>query len=174
MKEIYFRIIAKAKEIFIKKSEQYGASWKYFRTIGLTDQIFIKARRIRKIEETGTHQIEENVEMELLGIVNYAVIGLILSDIRFDINVPLDNLSELYDLHVHSAFELMQKKNSDYDDAWKKMSTHSYTDIILVRCERLKNICKKTPDDYQRIKDQFTDILNYSVFYLIRLQDDNS
>ncbi len=171
MKEIYFRIIDEAKGVFLKKLEQYGTSWKYFRPVGLADQIFIKASRIRKIEETGTREIEENIEAELLGIINYAVVGLILSEIKFDVKVPLANVPELYDKYVKEAFELMQKKNTDYDDAWKRMSVQSYTDIILVRCERLKNICEKTPDDYQRIKDQFTDILNYSVFYQIRLRE---
>ena len=161
---MYYSVIKDAKKIFMAKLEDYGTSWKFFRPIGLTDQIFIKASRIQKIEETHNASIDEPIEIELKGIINYGIIALIL--LEQNENISEKNVSELYDNIVDKVFNLMLLKNSDYDNAWQSMDKRSFTDIILVRCARLKKLIMK--NDLGKIKDQFIDIVNYAVFYLIK------
>ena len=167
---MYYSIVEEAKSIFADKLKDYGTSWKFYRHISLTDQIFIKASRIRKIEETEETKINEPIEIELKGIINYGVIAIML--LEYD-KFPEDEILEYYQNIIDNVYNLMVMKNTDYDNAWTVMETKSFTDIILVRCARLKKLLANKDPEKDKIKDQFIDIINYAVFYLIKLQFPN-
>ncbi len=164
----YRSIQKQAHEIFKKKLQQYGVSWKHFRPITIVDQVFIKANRIRTIEETQKQHTPETIEEDLIGIVNYCLIALILLDNASikDETQALDH----YEQQWQQTLDLMQQKNTDYGDAWRQMHVFSFTDIILSRLERLKKLLNNHADK-ATIKDQWRDILNYAMFYLIRLKE---
>src|SRR5258706_7057069 len=129
-----------SKEIFIKKTKDYGTSWRVYRTISVVDQIYIKAKRIRTIQEKGEQKISDDVLSEFKGILNYAVIGLIQLDIN-DAEIedlPVDLVSKLYDEKIMISKKLMQDKNHDYGEAWMEMSQESFVDMILARVLRIK------------------------------------
>ena len=167
--------IKKCKDIFTKKMHDYGSAWRILRTSSITDQIFIKAQRIRSIEDKGMQKVEENIQSEYIGIVNYAIIGLIqltLSE-KDEMELPLEKATQLYDHFVKMAKNLMEDKNHDYSEAWRDMRISSLTDLILMKLMRTKQIedNKGISLISEGIDANYLDILNYSVFALIRLDE---
>lgn len=170
---------ASCKDIFIKKMSDYGNAWRVLRVSSLTDQVFIKAQRIRTIEETGEQLVEDGIASEFMGIVNYAVIALIQLELGSHVeqNVPAINPDVVlahFDKHIAEARQLMVNKNHDYGEAWRKMRTSSFTDLILMKLQRVRQI----EDNEGRtlisegIAASFYDIINYAIFALIKLSEE--
>ncbi|MFC4666309.1 DUF1599 domain-containing protein [Falsiporphyromonas endometrii] len=167
-------IIGKCRELFVKKLHDYGPSWRIMRPESLTDQIYIKANRIRSIQTQGVHKVNEGIEPEFIGIVNYGIIALIQMDLGAeDSQVTMSNEEaiDLYDKKANEALNLMLVKNHDYGEAWRQMRVSSFTDIILTKIFRTKQI-----EDLQGntlvsegIDANYLDMINYSVFALIAL-----
>ncbi len=167
----YTTVVKSCREIFIKKTKDYGTSWRVYRTISIADQIYIKAKRIRNIQETGIQKIDDDVAGEFSGILNYAIIGLIQLDIHDDEieDIPLDEATNLYDKKVAMAKKLMQDKNHDYDEAWRDMSQQSFVDLILAKVLRIKQIVQNEGKTLisEGINANYFDIINYAAFALI-------
>lgn len=167
--------IAKCKEVFINKMKDYGSSWRILRTSSLTDQIYIKANRIRSIEQKGVQKIEEGIRPEFIGIVNYSVIALIQLELgsENELEMPAEEAVRLYDKHLYSARDLMENKNHDYDEAWRNMRVSSYTDIILMKLMRIKQIEDKEGETLvsEGVDANYRDIINYALFALIKLEE---
>ena len=167
----YDDAVKECREIFFKKTKDYGTSWRVYRTISIADQIYIKAKRIRNIQEKGMQKIEDDVRGEFKGILNYAVIGLIQLDIHDDEieELPLHETLKLYDEKILSAKKLMQNKNHDYGEAWRDMSQQSFVDLILAKILRIKQIIQNEGKTLvsEGIESNFYDILNYAAFALI-------
>jgi hypothetical protein len=167
--------ITLCKEVFINKMKDYGSSWRILRTPSLTDQIYIKANRIRSIEQKGLHKVDEGIRPEFIGIVNYSVIALIQLELGLDGNHDLDPkvALDLYDKHLQSARDLMEDKNHDYDEAWRNMRVSSYTDIILMKLKRIKQIEDKQGETLvsEGVDANYRDIINYALFALIKLDE---
>jgi hypothetical protein len=167
----YDSAIKNCKEIFIKKTKDYGTSWRVYRTISVVDQIYIKAKRIRNIQEKKLQKVDDDLLSEFKGIVNYGVIGLIQLDLQNDEteNVPVDIVSKLYDEKIAVSKQLMQDKNHDYGEAWREMSQESFADMILAKVLRIKQILSNQGKTLisEGIDANFYDIINYAVFALI-------
>ncbi len=162
------------RDLFAKKLHDYGASWRILRPSSLTDQLFIKARRIRDLETTGKAMIDEGIRPEFIGLVNYGIIGLIqlahTSVLAPDMEAA--EALDLYDDIAKEAFELMIRKNHDYGEAWREMRVSSYTDFILTKIARIKqleDIAGKALAS-EGVDSNLLDIINYSVFGAIRLR----
>ena len=179
----YASAVNKSKDIFLKKMEDYGTAWRILRTSSITDQIFIKAQRIRSIEQKGVQRIEEGVEPEFIGIVNYSVIALIQLEIGELIldngdpeipSLPKDQVEEMYNNFTNSAHGLMADKNHDYDEAWRDMRVSSLTDLILMKLLRVKQIEDNKGKTLisEGIDANYFDMLNYAVFALIHINSD--
>ena len=170
----FLEAIHRCKSLFEAKYHDYGASWRILRPSSLTDQIFIKASRIRNIEEKKTNVVGEPIDNEFVGIINYAIMALIqLRHGEKTIAEDLTTLSAYYDQESNAAKDLLFKKNSDYGEAWRSMRVSSYTDLILMKLLRIKqmednNGARKVSEG---LDANFLDILNYSVFALIRFQE---
>ncbi len=169
---------AVCREIFAKKLTDYGAAWRIMRPASLTDQIFIKANRIRSIEIKGKSMVDEDIRSELIGIVNYAVIGLIQLELGFseqDDLTPADALT-LYNRHIETAKKLMLAKNHDYDEAWRMMRRESYTDLILMKIYRTKQIEKNEGKTLisEGIDANYLDMINYAMFGLIKIAEEEA
>src|ERR1700679_2565564 len=134
--------VKSAKDIFMKKMYDYGTAWRILRTSSITDQVFIKAQRIRSIEEKGTQKVEEDVSSDFIGIFNYAIIGLSQISLKDDarVEIPAKEIETLFDKHAKQARTLMQDKNHDYGEAWREMRVSSLTDLILMKLLRIKQI----------------------------------
>jgi hypothetical protein len=167
--------VKSSKDIFVKKMHDYGTAWRILRTSSITDQIFIKANRIRSIEEKGTQKVEEDISSDFIGIVNYAVIGLIQIELKDDprTEIPPNEIEALFDKHTREARNLMQDKNHDYGEAWREMRISSLTDLILMKLLRIKQI-----EDHkgktlisEGIDANYYDLMNYAIFALIRLTE---
>jgi heme oxygenase len=171
----YDGITAACKDVFIKKTADYGTSWRVYRTISVVDQIYIKAKRIRTIQELGTQKIEDDVRSELKGIVNYAVIGLIQLTLQADetTELPVDKVDTYYNEKINRAKSLMQDKNHDYGEAWREMSQESFVDLILAKLLRIKQIIANAGKTLvsEGIDANYYDILNYAVFGMILLEE---
>lgn len=162
-------------EIFSKKAVDYGTAWRILRTSSLTDQIYIKAQRIRSIEEKGVSKVNEGVVPEFIGIVNYSVMALIQLEIGVASTtsalMPAEEAINLFKKYLQNAKNLLLNKNHDYDDAWRKMRISSLTDIILMKLLRVKQI--EDHDGNTLISEgldaNYYDIINYATFALIRL-----
>jgi len=167
----YDQVISSCKEIYLKKAKDYGTSWRVLRTISIVDQVFIKAKRIRTIQENKTQRVSDDISSEFKGILNYAIIGLIQLDLKSeeaeDLSVSKAEL--LYDEKVAIAKKLMQDKNHDYGEAWREMSQESFVDLILVKLLRIKQILMNDGKTIisEGIDANYYDIINYSVFALI-------
>ena len=166
--------MAECRALFQKKLHDYGAAWRIMRPQSVTDQIYIKANRIRSIETKCEHLIDEGIRPELVAIVNYAIIGLI--QLHKGAAEVADTMSETeamdeYDRYAHQCLELMLKKNHDYDEAWRQMRTSSYTDLILMKIYRTKQIETLSGATLvsEGIDANYMDMLNYAVFGLIKL-----
>ena len=168
-------VIAMCRALYVKKLQDYGASWRIMRPESLTDQIFIKAKRIRSIETKGVSLIDEGIKSELIGIVNYGVIALIQLEYGFSDTVDKDADWAIreYDKYSQAALDLMKKKNHDYDEAWRGMRTTSYTDLILTKINRTKEIESHEGKTVvsEGIDANYMDMINYAVFGLIKIQE---
>ena len=167
----YDNAVRKCREIFLRKTKDYGTSWRVYRTISIADQIYIKAKRIRNIQEKGVQKIDDDITGEFKGILNYAVIGLIQLDIHDDEveDLPLEEVIQMYDEKISKAKKLMEDKNHDYGEAWRNMSQESFVDIILAKILRIKQIVQNEGKTLvsEGIDANYYDILNYAVFALI-------
>lgn len=157
--------------MYERKMKDYGTSWRVMRPQSLTDQIYIKAARIRSIEDKGESKINEGIEPEFVGIVNYCVMALIQLQLGSGDNLPPDEALSLYDHWLNEATALMENKNHDYNEAWRNMRVSSFTDIILQKIRRTKEI-----EDHQGktevsegVDANYMDMINYSIFALIKL-----
>jgi len=168
-------VILVCKDVFVKKMYDYGVAWRILRLPSITDQIYIKAQRIRSIEEKGTHKINEGIQSEFIGIVNYAVMALIQLALPpasiENSDMPYDEVVTLYDRYVQEAKNLLSDKNHDYDEAWRNMRISSMTDIILMKILRIKQIENLNQQTLvsEGIDANYYDIFNYAVFALIKL-----
>lgn len=171
----YETAITLCKDIFIKKMKDYGTAWRILRTSSITDQIFIKAQRIRNIEDKGTQKISENIRSEYIGIVNYSIIGLIQLGLKNDprMDLPADEVSKLFDLYAKEARNLMEDKNHDYGEAWRDMRVSSLTDLILMKLLRIKQIEDNKGETIisEGIDANFHDMINYAIFALIKISE---
>ena len=174
-KEQFEQVISLCRELFGKKLKDYGPSWRIMRPQSVTDQIFIKANRIRSLEIKGTSMVDEGIRPEFIALINYGIIGLIQLARGFADSVditPAEALG-LYDHYATEALELMIRKNHDYDEAWRSMRVSSYTDLILTKIERIKEI-----EDLhgqvlvsEGIDANYMDVINYAVFGAIKLKE---
>ncbi len=168
----YKKIIAICKDIYLKKSKDYGSAWRILRAPSLTDQIFIKAQRIRSTQEKKKMKIDEKIDNEFIGIINYCIMAIIQIESDDEtIDISLNDLEKLYDNYSHEIMNLLSDKNHDYDEAWKEMRISSMTDIILMKLYRTKQIENNDGKTLisEGIKANYQDIVNYSVFCLIKL-----
>lgn len=171
----YDQVVNNCREIFIKKVHDYGTSWRVLRMISIVDQIYIKAQRIRTIQEIKQQKVADDIAGEFKGILNYAVIALIQIDKGNYMveDLAVDEAARLYDDKISVARNLMQDKNHDYGEAWRDMSQQSFVDLVLVKLLRIKQII--TNDGKTLISEgidaNFTDIINYSVFALILIAE---
>lgn len=169
----YDKAIKLCKDIFLKKMKDYGTAWRNLRPTSLTDQIFIKAQRIRSIEEKGTQKVGDDIKGEYIGIINYCIIALIQLDLENDtrMELPYDEVERLYDKHVAATKQLMEDKNHDYGEAWRDMRLSSLTDLILMKIFRVKQIedNKGKTIISEGVDANYMDMMNYSAFALIRL-----
>ena len=173
----YDGVVATCKNIFIKKTADYGTAWRVLRTISIADQIYIKAQRIRTIQEKKRQKIEDGIPSEFIGIVNYAVIGLIQMDLPEEApeELRVDEVSDWYDKKITIARELIKKKNHDYGEAWRSMSQESFTDLILMKLQRMRQIISNEGKTIisEGLDANYTDIINYAVFALILAGEKN-
>ena len=164
-------VIKNCEEIFIKKTKDYGTSWRVYRTISVADQIYIKAKRIRNIQEKKIQRIDDDILSEFKGIVNYCLIGLIQLDLQNDEteDMDVDVVSKMYDEKIEISKKLMEDKNHDYGEAWRDMSQESFADLILAKVLRIKQILNNEGKTLisEGIDANFYDIINYAVFALI-------
>lgn len=173
-KQQFEHVIAVCRDLFAKKLHDYGASWRIMRPSSLTDQIFIKANRIRSIETKGVALVDEGIRSEFIAIVNYGIIGLIQLELGYaeSADMSAEEALILYDKYAKEALELMLAKNHDYDEAWRSMRISSYTDLILMKIYRTKQIESNAGQTIvsEGIDANYMDMINYSVFGLIKLE----
>ncbi|MDT8392210.1 MAG: DUF1599 domain-containing protein [Bacteroidales bacterium] len=169
------KVVHLCREVFVKKMKDYGFAWRILRTSSLTDQIYIKANRIRSIENKGQSKVNEGNVPEFIGIINYSVMALIQLELGLAEEADLDEKSGLglYNKYIEAAKSLMLDKNHDYDEAWRNMRISSLTDIILMKLLRIKQI---EDNDGQTLVSEgldanYFDIINYAVFALIQIQE---
>lgn len=169
----YYTVINRCKELFLKKAKDYGTAWRILRLTSITDQLFIKAQRIRTIETQGVSKVDEGIPSEFIAIVNYCVIALLQIELEGDesIELTLDDLEDKYDAKVKETFELMMAKNHDYGEAWREMRISSLTDLILMKIFRTKQIEDNQGKTVasEGVAANYQDMLNYAVFALIRI-----
>lgn len=165
-------VIGICRNLFENKLKDYGASWRILRPQSVTDQILIKVKRIRSLEEKGISKVGEGIIPEYIAIVNYGIIGLIQLELGFSDNIDItaDEALRLYDEHITKTKELMYAKNHDYDEAWRAMRTSSYTDLILTKIYRTKQIEENAGQTIisEGIDANYMDMVNYSLFALIK------
>ncbi|MBL4651986.1 MAG: DUF1599 domain-containing protein [Flavobacteriales bacterium] len=176
----YDSIIENCRDIFVKKMKDYGTSWRILRLSSITDQVFIKANRVRTLQETGVSKVGEGILPEFMAMVNYSIMALIQIEIGVaDVEhaeMESSKVEVLYDKYSKLAKELMEAKNHDYGEAWRDMRISSLTDLILVKLLRIKQIEDNEGETLvsEGIDSNFYDILNYSVFALIKLEEGES
>ncbi len=169
----YREVIAGCKALFEKKTRDYGTAWRILRLPSITDQIFIKAQRIRSIQEKGDQRVNDSIQEEFVGIINYSIIALMQVALgkSEELEMPFGELEPIYDTVVNETVELLKKKNHDYGEAWREMRITSITDIILMKLLRVKQIENNDGQTLvsEGVKANYQDIINYSVFALIKL-----
>ena len=163
------------RALFAKKLHDYGASWRILRPSSLTDQLFIKAKRIRSLEIKKVSMVGEGILPEFIALINYGIVGLIQLELGFadTVDISTDKAMELYDKHSSEALRLMLRKNHDYDEAWRNMRVSSYTDFILTKIERVKEIEDLEGETLvsEGIDANYMDIINYAVFGVIKINE---
>lgn len=166
-------VIAVCRSLFLKKTKDYGTAWRILRPSSITDQIFIKAQRIRTLEEKKVSKVGEGVTSEYIGIVNYCVIAMMQLELNEnDPNeMPFETVEKLFEEKVTETRDLMFAKNHDYGEAWRDMRISSLTDLILMKIFRVKQIEDNEGQTLasEGVKANYQDMLNYSVFALIKL-----
>lgn len=174
----YDDVIRSCEDIFLKKARDYGTAWRVLRTISIVDQIFIKAQRIRTIQEKGQQKVADDITAEFKGVINYAVIGLIQLQLPSDAPEEMDvkEIPPLYEANVAQARRLMEDKNHDYGEAWRSMSQESFVDLILMKLQRIRQILANEGKTIisEGIDANYLDIINYAVFALILLGENRS
>jgi hypothetical protein len=173
--EQFRAILSRCKALFLQKNRDYGSSWRILRPASLTDQLFIKARRIRTIEEKGYQKVEDSIESEFIGLVNYSILAVIQLQMPEDAPLDMDSAEAeaLYDQVAGQVLDLLQAKNDDYGEVWREMRPSSYTDLILVKLLRIKQI----EDNEGRTlvsegpEANYMDIVNYAIFALIKFEE---
>lgn len=174
----YDEVIAKCTDIFSKKTKDYGTAWRILRTSSLTDQIFIKANRIRTLQETGTSKVDEGIEPEFIGIINYCIMAIIQLELKDDDRLELnaEETISLYNKFAKEAKELMERKNHDYGEAWRDMRVSSLTDLILMKVLRVKQIEDNNGETLisEGIDANYYDMINYAIFALILMSEEES
>lgn len=171
----YDTVLRECRELFKKKFDDYGASWRVMRPTSLTDQIFIKAQRIRSIQEKGEHFVDEGIRNEFVGIVNYGIMGLVQLEHGYaaDPETDKNKMMACYDEYATRARELMLRKNHDYGEAWRSMRISSLADIILQKIFRTKQIedNRGKVSVSEGIDANYLDMVNYALFALIRIDE---
>ncbi len=171
----YDTAIENCRNIFLNKTKDYGTSWRVYRTISVVDQIYIKAKRIRNIQEKGEQKIGDDILSEFKGILNYSIIGLIQLDLQTDETeeLPIEEVESFYNAKVAIAKELMRDKNHDYGEAWRDLSQEGFTDLILAKLMRIKQILLNEGKTIisEGIDANYYDIINYAVFALILIDE---
>lgn len=173
-KQQFEHVIAVCRDLFAKKLHDYGPAWRILRPVSVTDQLFIKANRIRSIEIKGVALVNEGIRPEFMAIVNYGIIGLIQLELGYaeKADITNDEALALYDKYAKAALELMLVKNHDYDEAWRSMRISSYTDLILMKLYRTKQIELLAGNTLvsEGVDANYMDMINYSVFALIKIE----
>jgi hypothetical protein len=171
----YDQVIEDCKQIFLKKNRDYGTAWRVLRTISIVDQIFIKAQRIRTIQEKRTQKVSDGIAAEFKGIINYALIGLMQLELteQDPEEMPEEKVTALYNRFAAAAKQLMQDKNHDYGEAWRSMSQESLVDLILMKLQRIRQILSNEGKTIvsEGIDANYLDIINYAVFALILISE---
>ena len=174
----YDKAIKQCSDIFFKKNKDYGTAWRILRPSSLTDQLYIKAKRIRSLEEKKEMKVMESIDLEFIGIVNYSVMALIQleSEDYEGANMPLDILEQKYNQWIASTKSLMMNKNHDYGEAWRDMRISSITDLILMKLLRIKSIEENEGKTIisEGLDANYQDIINYAVFALIKIKESES
>jgi len=169
----YNQVIAACKVLFEKKTRDYGTAWRILRLPSITDQIFIKAQRIRSIQEKGSQRVDDPIQDEFIGIINYCAIALIQMQLKntSSLDLTFEELEPYYDLALKETLELLENKNHDYGEAWREMRVTSITDIILMKLLRTKQIEDNDGKTLvsEGVKANYQDMINYAVFALIKL-----
>jgi hypothetical protein len=175
----YDIVIKQCEDIFLKKTRDYGTAWRVLRAISIVDQIYIKAQRIRNIQETGQQKVEnigDDIRSEFVGIINYSIIGLIQSELTENDpeELEVNEVETLYNRYFIAAKTLMQSKNHDYGEAWRNMSQQGLVDLILMKLQRMRQIVSNEGKTIisEGIDANFYDIINYAAFALIIMNED--
>ena len=171
----FHEVLAQCRQLFINKMKDYGPAWRILRTPSITDQIFIKVKRIRTLQTITRHLVDEGIEPEFIGIVNYAAMGIIQLH-RGVVDQPdlsSEEAAALYDKVTHEAYDLMTRKNHDYDEAWRSMRVSSITDLIMSKVLRTKSIEDNGGKTLvsEGLDANYYDMINYAVFALILLSE---
>ncbi|MEY8021431.1 DUF1599 domain-containing protein [Muriicola sp. SD30] len=176
--EQYDAIIERCRELFVKKMKDYGSAWRILRLPSLTDQIFIKAQRIRSLQEKEVRKVDEDERSEFIGIINYSIMALIQIEkgVVEQPDLSLSQASDLYDKYAAATKKLMEDKNHDYGEAWREMRVSSLTDLILQKLLRVKQIedNKGVTLVSEGIGANYQDIINYAVFAMIHLEEETA
>ena len=172
----YDEAIESCRTIFLKKTSDYGTAWRVLRTISIVDQIFIKAQRIRTIQEKRQQKVADDISAEFKGIINYAIIGLIQLQLppQTPEELEIEEVADWYDSNVRTAKQLMEDKNHDYGEAWRSMSQESFVDLILMKLQRIRQILANEGKTLisEGVDANYLDIINYAVFALILMSQD--
>lgn len=172
----YDLVISKCLDVFRSKMKDYGSAWRILRTKSLTDQIYIKANRIRSIDEKDEKRVDEGIYGEFVGIINYSLMALIQLELEIseDLSLSEKDALELYENYIQEAKSLMENKNHDYGEAWRNMRISSLTDIILMKLLRVKQIEDNEGQTFvsEGLDANYYDIINYAVFALIKLDEE--
>lgn len=172
----YKEVIEECKALFKKKTHDYGTAWRILRVPSLTDQIFIKAQRVRSIQEKGEQRVDEHVSDEFIAIINYCIMAIIQLKLRSNtkLEMSLNELLPLYENIAEDTLGLLMNKNHDYGEAWREMRVSSMTDIILMKLLRVKQIEDNQGKTLvsEGIDANYQDMINYTVFCLIKLKDE--
>ncbi len=173
--EQFKSVLTECRTLFEKKLHDYGASWRILRPSALTDQLFIKAKRIRSLEIKKESRVGDGIRPEFIALINYGIVGLVQLAKGFvdEVDIRPDEALALYDRYAHEALELMLKKNHDYDEAWRSMRVSSYTDFILTKIQRIKELEDLHGEAFvsEGIDANYMDIINYAVFGAIRMKE---
>lgn len=169
----YQRVIQACKDVFSKKTQDYGTAWRILRLPSITDQLYIKAQRIRSIQEKGTQHVEDSVASEFVGIINYCIMAIMQIELPPDapLEIAFEELEAHYDRIAQETLELLKSKNHDYDEAWREMRVSSITDIILMKLLRVKQIEDNEGQTIvsEGVRANYQDMINYAVFCLIKM-----
>ena len=174
--EQYQAVMAQSRDVFVKKTKDYGTSWRVLRPISIADQVFIKAQRIRTLQEVRQQKVDEGIPGEFKAIINYGIIALMQMDLPENdpyTDLPLQQAAGLYDDKARFVQEVMENKNHDYGEAWRDLSQESFVDLILTKLLRIKQILRNNGQTIisEGIDANYVDIINYAVFALIKLDE---